>query len=276
MSKAPERCQLTGQLSQPSQKRILKEQKNIEKDREELSECGIFVSFTDELHKVKVMVLGPSGTPYENGFYFFDVIYPNNYPMNPPHVDFKTGDGRSRLNPNLYEDGKVCLSILGTWAGPSWTSMMTLKPVLISIQSLLCEHPIQNEPGYENERGALDRAYTDIVRYNNISIAVARMLKNIPSGFECFQDDMDRVFSSTVEGHLQTLRQFASKQGVTEISPIWGFPTVYNVSELAVELQGLRQGGTRKCSTGTGGSWSLWACCELGSSEEYEEELPED
>jgi hypothetical protein len=25
-----------------------------------------------------------------------------------------------RFNPNLYSDGKVCLSLLGTWSGPGW------------------------------------------------------------------------------------------------------------------------------------------------------------
>lgn len=24
------------------------------------------------------------------------------------------------MNPNLYADGKVCLSLLGTWSGPGW------------------------------------------------------------------------------------------------------------------------------------------------------------
>lgn len=31
-----------------------------------------------------------------------------------------TGAGRVRFNPNLYACGKVCLSLLGTWTGPSW------------------------------------------------------------------------------------------------------------------------------------------------------------
>lgn len=31
-----------------------------------------------------------------------------------------TGGGRVRFNPNLYDCGKVCLSLLGTWSGPSW------------------------------------------------------------------------------------------------------------------------------------------------------------
>ena len=57
------------------------------------------------------------------------------------------------VNPNLYENGKVCLSILGTWSGPGWTTACTLSSVLLSIQSLLNENPIHNEPGWENENG---------------------------------------------------------------------------------------------------------------------------
>ena len=33
-------------------------------------------------------------------------------------VKFRTtGRGQVRFNPNLYKDGKVCLSLLGTWPG---------------------------------------------------------------------------------------------------------------------------------------------------------------
>jgi Ubiquitin-conjugating enzyme len=32
-----------------------------------------------------------------------------------------TGAGSVRFNPNLYNCGKVCLSLLGTWSGPSWS-----------------------------------------------------------------------------------------------------------------------------------------------------------
>lgn len=43
-----------------------------------------------------------------------------------------------RFNPNLYNCGKVCLSLLGTWSGPGWDpKTSTLLQVLISIQSLI-------------------------------------------------------------------------------------------------------------------------------------------
>ena len=51
------------------------------------------------------------------GFSFFDAFFPSAYPACAPKVRFKTtGGGRARMNPNLYKDGKVCLSLLGTWS----------------------------------------------------------------------------------------------------------------------------------------------------------------
>jgi hypothetical protein len=47
-----------------------------------------------------------------------------------------------------YVDGKVCLSILGTWSGPGWAPVQTLMSVLLSILSLLSAAPYHNEPGY--------------------------------------------------------------------------------------------------------------------------------
>lgn len=63
-----------------------------------------------------VMIQGPSRTPYEDGLFFFDVQLPANYPCSPPTF-FYISYCSDRLNPNLYEDGKVCVSLLGTWTG---------------------------------------------------------------------------------------------------------------------------------------------------------------
>lgn len=60
-------------------------------------------------------------SPYENGVFEFDILCPPNYPDAPPSVLLvTTGGGKVRFNPNLYNCGKVCLSLLGTWAGPGW------------------------------------------------------------------------------------------------------------------------------------------------------------
>ena len=52
----------------------------------------------------------------------------------PAQVQFlTTGGGTVRFNPNLYHCGKVCLSLLGTWSGPSWqpgiSTLLQVRPV---------------------------------------------------------------------------------------------------------------------------------------------------
>ena len=59
------------------------------------------------------------------------------------------------MNPNLYESGKVCLSLLNTWWGngcEKWgKSNSTMLQVLVSIQGLvLNDKPYFNEPANKN------------------------------------------------------------------------------------------------------------------------------
>jgi hypothetical protein len=80
---------------------------------------GIFVRYAESRPDVlKIAIIGPAGTPYENGIFEFDFYCDENFPNKPPLVQFKTTRGGSvSFNPNLYPDGKVCLSLLGTWQG---------------------------------------------------------------------------------------------------------------------------------------------------------------
>lgn len=66
--------------------------------------------------------------------------------------------GGLRLNPNLYESGKVCLSLLKTWTGSGsemWNpESSTVLQVLLSLQALvLNEKPYFNEAGYDKQIG---------------------------------------------------------------------------------------------------------------------------
>lgn len=158
------------------QKRILNDIRELYSDPVE----GIFVAPDDDkITILHALIVGPKDTPYENGFFYFVITYPEKYPLSPPKVKLMTtGDGAVRFNPNLYACGKVCLSIIGTWQGPGWTSVMTTKSVLISIQSLMNEKPFFNEPGYENQERKYvneSRQYNDRITYEKIRVAVVDM-----------------------------------------------------------------------------------------------------
>jgi baculoviral IAP repeat-containing protein 6 len=118
---------------------------------------SVFVRYDSQnLSSLRACISGPAGTPYEKGLFFFDIFLPSEFPAVPPMVQFlTTGAGRVRFNPNLYENGKVCLSLLGTWSGPGWIpNKSSLIQVLISIQSLiLVEQPYFNEPSFEVSMG---------------------------------------------------------------------------------------------------------------------------
>ncbi|PPJ50762.1 hypothetical protein CBER1_07476 [Cercospora berteroae] len=101
---------------------------------------GIFVRYASSRPDImKVLIVGPRDTPYENGLFEFDMFCGENFPNEPPKMHFRT------------TAGKICLSLLGTWEGEPWSTKSTLLQVLVSIQSMiLCEKPYFNEPGYAN------------------------------------------------------------------------------------------------------------------------------
>ena len=64
------------------------------------------------------MIAGPEGTPYAGGLFEFNCFMSLEYPHKPLLMHLRTtGGGSVRFNPNLYNNGKVCLSLLGTWHG---------------------------------------------------------------------------------------------------------------------------------------------------------------
>lgn len=69
--------------------------------------------------------------------------------------------GGWRINPNLYEEGKVCLSLLNTWTGRGnevWDpKSSSILQVLVSLQGLvLNSKPYFNEAGYEKQVGTAE------------------------------------------------------------------------------------------------------------------------
>ena len=166
----------------------------------------------------RALLSGPVDTPYALGLFAFDLFCPPEYPSIAPLVHLATtAGGTVKFNPNLYADGKVCLSLLGTFtltfifthshshshsqvclsllgtfnagdASEKWDSMRSsLFQVLVSIQSqILTEEPIVNEPGYDEKHlgGAASREYNAKLRLHTMRHAMTAQLLRPPAGFE--------------------------------------------------------------------------------------------
>ena len=94
---------------------------------------------------LRACILGADGTPYAGGVFVFDILLPSAFPSVAPQVRYlTTGGGSWRANPNLYNNGTVCLSLLGTWPGPAWEpARSTLLQLLVSLQGLVLNREVR-------------------------------------------------------------------------------------------------------------------------------------
>uniref|UniRef100_A0A915CP71 E2 ubiquitin-conjugating enzyme n=1 Tax=Ditylenchus dipsaci TaxID=166011 RepID=A0A915CP71_9BILA len=97
----------------------------------ELLENGVTIEpVNDSLNVIIGRIRGPPDSPYENGNYTLDIKIPTEYPFKPPKVKFST----KTWHPNISsQTGAICLDILKD----QWAASMTLRTVMLSIQSLL-------------------------------------------------------------------------------------------------------------------------------------------
>ena len=132
----------------------------------------------------RAIIFGPEDTIYENGIYFFEFQFPSNYPFSPPKLTYLTNNGKTRFNPNLYRNGKVCISILNTWKGEQWTACQTIRSILLTLVTLFHNKPLLNEPGVTNQHRDY-KNYNTIIKYRNFETAILRIInqKLLPSPF---------------------------------------------------------------------------------------------
>uniref|UniRef100_A0A7S2D863 UBC core domain-containing protein n=1 Tax=Octactis speculum TaxID=3111310 RepID=A0A7S2D863_9STRA len=187
---------LEGTQSRHRIRRLAQEHADLSKSLPLNPSSSVWIrAHSDRMDCMQFLISGPEDTPYSGGLMLFDTLFPSDYPNSPPKVNLQTtGQGTVRFNPNLYNCGKVCLSLLGTWGGAegeTWDPQSsTLLQVIISIQSLiLVPEPYFNEPGHEREMGqaggsAASSAYNQKIREATLRWSMLEMVVHPPPGFE--------------------------------------------------------------------------------------------
>ena len=226
-------------------KRILRDIHHVgTTSKEILAKTGIYYSADESnLFHGTAMFIGQKGTPYHGGFYFFDIMFPTDYPFSPLKVRSLTQDGITRFNPNMYVDGKVCLSILNTWHdGPQWTSVQSLESVLLVIMAdVLNAIPLNNEPIY-HAKGLNEDAkkYNRLVFHSTLDTAILRQLKHPPAFAEPFKTIMNSVFPTMVPDVLVAVEAAAAEaDGRSETFSMFSMTRTYRFAALGAEIRAL-------------------------------------
>ncbi|CAG5127205.1 unnamed protein product [Candidula unifasciata] len=196
----------------------------------------------NNITKIHALLTGPFDTPYEGGFFYFLIRFPADYPISPPRVRLMTtGNGTVRFNPNLYKNGKVCLSILGTWAGPSWSPAQTLSTVLISIQSLMNEKPYHNEPGFKHERTSGDsKHYNDIIQHETLRVAVCDMIEGGIRIPDTLRAVMESSFPDYYKYYQQVCESLQHMDGMEMNDPFGDTRPKFDFKSLSRRLKAIR------------------------------------
>lgn len=121
---------------------------------------------------------------YHGGYFKAQMRFPEDFPFSPPTFRFTP----AIYHPNVYRDGRLCISILHTSGDPTseepdsetWSPVQTVESVLISIVSLL-EDPNISSPA--NVDAAVDYR-KNIEQYKQrVQLEVERSKQDIPEGF---------------------------------------------------------------------------------------------
>jgi|TARA_Y100000992_G_C21241093_1_gene480761 ubiquitin-conjugating enzyme E2 Z len=190
--------------------RLLQDVKDIIKNP--LESQGIYYSH-DESNILKgyALIIGPIDTPYQYGFYFFKLEYPSDYPHRPPVVKYLTNDGTTRFHPNLYRNGKVCLSILNTWKGEQWSSCQTISSILLTIVSIMDNCPLSNEPGFTSKSSEC-LPYNNCIQYKNFEIAINGILNEryAPKEYKYFKEQVHTNFKNNKDSIIKLINHYAN------------------------------------------------------------------
>ncbi|KAL8732561.1 MAG: hypothetical protein Q9181_003916 [Wetmoreana brouardii] len=213
----------------------------------------------------EALIVGPKGTPYEGGLFEndlehrsnkrlrFDIVCGSEYPARSPKVWFlTTGQGKIRFNPNLYDTGKVCLSLLGTWPGSPETQWQpnrsTITSILVSIQSMiLWKWPWENEPGHEDAhiKGAhyLNKCleYNDQIRQWTIRYATIDWLKRKQMRDGLWKDVVRDYFRFCGRGVVESARLWEKGRKSNSIFGGLGSTSKALVDELETAIEAVRK-----------------------------------
>lgn len=226
-------------ITKETTKRLIKDVKEMIKYP--LHDDGIYYQHDeDNILQGYAYISGPTNSPYFGGNYFFKFIFPFDYPHQPPKVEFNTNDGITRFHPNMYRNGKICLSLLNTWRGEQWSGCQSIKTILLTIISIMDKHPLLHEPGISINYRDVDK-YNEIILFRNIDYCIINTINNIENNIndnnnfyiQLFKDNIINEFKKK-HSELLSIITYNKSECMTKLitTRIYNMSIIVNWNEL--------------------------------------------
>ncbi len=205
-------------MNKNNQRRLLKDV--VELIKSPLSDNGIYYQHNEEnMLQGHALIIGPGETLYNYGYYLFEFNFSKKYPFEPPKVIYLTNEHDIRFHPNLYRNGKVCLSLLNTWRGEQWTSCQTIRTILLNLVTLFHNKPLLNEPGIKEDYKYF-KDYNRMIKFSNYNTAVLSVLKEkiYKPISQKFSDVIKENYLKNKDKILEHLIQLKESEKIEKIS----------------------------------------------------------
>jgi ubiquitin-protein ligase len=205
-----------------SKKRLMKDIASLHNSQ--LEKSGIYFNVDEnDMYTIYFLFIGGVNTPYEHGAFFFKIVADKqSYPFVPPVATFYSLSSH-RMHPNFYTSGKVCLSILNTWAGPRWSPSQTLLSLAVTIQSVMDEFPLKHEPGYGSDIPEQIN-FNKFVLYENFKNIRKTLNLNFNPCFYCFNNELQTYYKKNISAIQEKLLSLSKSSPPTNL-----FLEVYDI-----------------------------------------------
>lgn len=156
----------------------------LTKQFKELSKTYSLDLVKSNLYEWRVLIEGPEGSPYAGGYFPAKLSFPPDFPLSPPVMTFLTPNF---WHPNVYADGRVCISILHEakhdemnpmeQMDEKWRPIFGVEAIIVSVLSMLSDPnfsspahvdasiQMKNDPdGFRKQvKRLVDRSITDLM-----------------------------------------------------------------------------------------------------------------
>ena len=148
----------------------------LELQRDESSGFSVGLEDDSDWFKWRVIFEGPPDTLYAGGLFSALLKFPTDFPNSPPEMRFET----AMFHPNIYPDGRVCISILHPpgadrfneqeRAEERWRPILGVEAILLSVISMLADPNLSSPANMDaavmmrNERDVYVKKVKQLVR----------------------------------------------------------------------------------------------------------------